>query len=65
MTDLHRQANETAAEWLARLKGIPAPTLTGHGPKVLALSLGYARYLAAREGAATNGPAARSRPNDQ
>jgi hypothetical protein len=49
MSELHKRPDETSENWLARLERINPAELSRDLQRTLALSIGYARYLAGRE----------------
>jgi hypothetical protein len=52
MSELHRRPEETPEGWLTRLERIDAAGLSRDAQRTLALSIGYARFLARRGQAA-------------
>jgi hypothetical protein len=50
ISKLRRKDGEAVAAWLARLEGLGACGVPQHLRRALALSIGYARYLAHRDG---------------
>src|SRR5690242_6111541 len=55
MSEFHRRPEETPEGWLSRLERIDPAGLSRDAQRTLALSIGYARFLARRGPAAERG----------
>ena len=64
MSELQQRPEETPESWLSRRERIDAAGLSRDGQRTLALSLGYARFLA-RKGRGTQEAADRALPQPE